>query len=59
MGACIEGTDNNVLVVPQPQRRRIKRRVSSIEDVLDPKLCRGGRTDRKTTIIRRNFLGNA
>ena len=57
MGGCIEGQKQDITVDTKLKITK-KRRISSIEDVLDPKACRGGPTERKTTLIRRNFIKN-
>jgi len=57
MGGCIEGQKQNITVGTTLNSTK-KRRISSIEDVLNPKACRGGPTERRTTLIRRNFIKN-
>lgn len=57
MGACIEGQKNTISINQNEIVRSQKRKASSIEDVMDPRLCRGGTTKKKSTLIRRQFLG--
>lgn len=57
MGGCIEGQNQDLIVDPAFKTLKI-RRASSIENTLNPKVCRGGPTERNSTLIRRNFVRN-
>jgi hypothetical protein len=46
MGVCIQGQDNNIAVNAVKKGNKRKRRISSIENLMDPKLCRWGTTDK-------------